>query len=169
MSNKVLIAFATKSGATEDTAQLIADTLRSQYALDVDMVDLRRNGHPDFSPYDSIVVASGIRMSKWYKEALQFLKSNFEGKNVALFVSAMYHGEDPKTYPAAVERYLEMVVKECLTVKPVAMEVFGGRMKFAGRVTTDNRDKSRISAWAQKLGETITGKKPVLQFAQGLH
>ncbi|MCW4029979.1 MAG: hypothetical protein NWE92_10090 [Candidatus Bathyarchaeota archaeon] len=167
--NKVLIAFATKSGATEDTAQLIADTLQNQYALDVDLVDLRRNGHPDFSAYGSVVVASGIRMGKWYKEALQFLKSNFEDKNVALFVSAMYQGENPETYPAAVERYLEMVAKEYLAVKPVAMEVFGGRMKFAGRVTTDNRDKSRISAWAQELGGILSRKKPVLQFAQGGH
>ena len=44
MTGKVLIAFATKSGATQDTAQQIAQTLRNQYALTVDLVDLHQ--HP---------------------------------------------------------------------------------------------------------------------------
>ena len=38
-------------------------------------------------------------MGRWYKEALQFLDSNFEGKKVALFVSAMYQGENPQNLP----------------------------------------------------------------------
>ena len=39
MNNKVLIAFATKCGATEDTAKQIADTLRSKFGFEVDLVD----------------------------------------------------------------------------------------------------------------------------------
>ena len=159
MNNNVLIAYATKSGATEDTAQQIADTLRSNYGLQVDLVDLRRNKRPDFSRYGSIVVASGIRMGKWYKEALQFLESDFKGKNVALFVSSMYQGGDPETYPTAVERYLEKVSQEHLKTKPFAMEAFGGRMKVLGRVTKENRDINKINAWSQNLGEEIVRQK----------
>lgn len=80
MTDKVLIAFATKSGATQDTAQQITQTLRNQYALTVDLVDLHQQPRPDVSGYGTIVVASGVRMGKWYKEALQFLDSNFEDK-----------------------------------------------------------------------------------------
>ncbi len=158
MNNKVLIAFATKSGATEDTAQKIADVLQTKYGFKVDLVDLRREAHPNFSQYGTIVVASGIRMGKWYKEALQFLENDFQGKNIALFVSAMYQGENQKTYPTAVERFLEKVSKVYLRVTPIAMEVFGGRLKLAGRVTQDNRDMNRISAWSQSLGEKISGQ-----------
>jgi menaquinone-dependent protoporphyrinogen IX oxidase len=155
MNNNVLIAFASKSGATEDTAQQIAETLQSKYALVVDLVNLRRKAHPDFSGYGTIVVASGIRMGKWYKEALQFLEKDFQGKNVALFVSSLYQGGDPETYPTAVERYLDAVSKLHLGVKPFAMEAFGGRMKVLGRITKENRDLTRISAWANSLGEKI--------------
>ncbi|HER54361.1 MAG TPA: hypothetical protein ENO13_00470 [Candidatus Bathyarchaeota archaeon] len=159
MNNNVLIAFATKSGATEDTAQQIADILRSNYSLEVDLMDLRREAHPSFSQYGCIVVASGVRMGKWYKEALRFLGSDFQGKNVALFVSAMYKAEDPETYPTAVELYLKNVAKEHLNVEPFAMEAFGGRMKFLGKVTKENRDLNRISAWAHSLGKKIVGQQ----------
>ena len=158
MINKVLIAFATKNGATKDTAEKIAQMLRSKYTLAVDLVDLQQDSHPELSQYNNIVIASGIRMGKWYKEALQFLKNNFEGKKIALFVSAMYQGENPKTYPTAVERYLYAVMKEHFNVKPVAMEVFGGRMKFAGRVTADNRDENKIERWANILGKKLVHK-----------
>lgn len=155
----MLIAFATKNGATEDTAKKIAQTLRSKYNLEVDLVDLQRDSHPDLSQYNSIVVASGIRMGKWYKEALQFLKNNFGGKKIAIFVSSMYQGGNPETYPTAVERYLEAVVKEHLDVKPIAMEVFGGQMKFLGRVTADNRDPTKINEWAENLGVKLCGQE----------
>ena len=127
--------------------------------MEVDLVDLQRDSHPDLSIYNNIVIASGIRMGKWYKEPFQFLKNDFENKKVAIFVSAMYHGGNPKTYPTAVERYLEAVVEEHLDVKPVAMEVFGGRMKFAGRVTADNRDNNKIDTWATSLGGKLCTPK----------
>jgi menaquinone-dependent protoporphyrinogen IX oxidase len=155
MNNKVLIAFATKCGATEDTAHQIADTLRSKYGLEVDLINLSQEAHPPFFQYGSIVIASGIRMGKWYKEASKFLENDFHNKNLALFVSSIYEGGKTETYPAAVER-LEKFSKEHLSVKPFAMVVFGGRMKFAGRVTADNRDANRINAWSESLGEKIT-------------
>jgi menaquinone-dependent protoporphyrinogen oxidase len=168
MTEKVLIAFASKFGATQDTAQQIAQTLRNEYTLSVDLVDLNREGHPDLSNYGNVVVASGVRMGKWYKEALEFLKSNFEGKKVALFVSAMYQGENPKTYPNAVQKYLKEIAKQHLKVEPVAMEVFGGRMKFAGRITSENRDLKRVDAWAQSLGEKLSSQRLVAPIGGGL-
>lgn len=167
MTNKVLIAFATKNGATKDTADQIAQVLRTKYSMEVDLVDLQRDSHPDLSQYNSIVVASGIRMGKWYNEARQFLKSNFQGKTVAIFVSAMYQGGTPETYPTAVESYLEAVAKECLNVKPIAKEVFGGRMKFLGRVTADNRNENKIDIWATSLGEKLCNPKPIITIEGG--
>lgn len=38
--NKCLVAYETKSGATEQAAQKIAEVLRSKYNFDVDLVDL---------------------------------------------------------------------------------------------------------------------------------
>ena len=158
MNNKVLIAFATKCGATEDTAQQIANTLRNKYALEVDTVNLHKEARPNFAQYGTLIVGSGIRMKKWYKEALKFLENDFKGKNVALFACSMYEGGKPETYPAALER-LAKVTKEHLNVEPFAMEVFGGRMRFAGRVTADNIDTNKINTWAESLGEKISSQQ----------
>jgi menaquinone-dependent protoporphyrinogen oxidase len=156
--NKVLIAYASKCGATEDTVQQIASTLRNKYGLEVDTVNLRHGAHPDFSEYSHVVVGSGIRMKKWYKEAQNFLKNDFQGKNVALFVCSMYEGGNPQTYQTAMER-LEKVSAEYLRSKPFAVEVFGGRMRFAGRLTSDNLDTNQICAWTQVLGEKIASSQ----------
>ncbi len=155
MNNKVLIAFATKCGATEDTAHQIAKTLTAKYTLEVDLVNLSQKPSPNISQYGSIIIASGIRMKKWYKEAEKFLENDFQGKNIALFVSSMYEGKKPETYPMAVERYLEKASKKHLNVKPFAMEAFGGRMKFLGRVTQENRNLNKISAWSESIGKKI--------------
>ena len=135
-----------------------SQTLRRKYELEVDIANLSQEAHPPFFQYRSIVVASGIRLGKWYKEASKFLENDFHNKNLALFVSYMYEGGKPETYPAVVER-LEKFSKEHLSVKPFAMAVFGGRMKFAGRVTADNRDANRINAWSESLGEKIHSQK----------
>jgi menaquinone-dependent protoporphyrinogen IX oxidase len=155
MNTKILIAFATKSGATEDTARKIADTLTGNYGLEVNLINLSHQPSPDFSQYGSIVIGSGIRMKKWYKEAAKFLENDFRGKNVALFVSSMYDGGNPETYPVAVARYLEKISSEQLNVKPLTMEAFGGRMKFLGRVTQDNRNLETIKKWSENLGKNI--------------
>lgn len=158
MNNKVLIAFATKCGATEDTAQQIANTLRSKYGLEVDTVNLHQEARPNFTQYGTVIVGSGIRMGKWYKEALKFLENDFQSRNVALFVCSMYEGGKPETYPTAVKR-LEKVSEEHLRTKPFAIEAFGGRMRFAGRVTADNMDMNKINTWAESLGEKISNQQ----------
>lgn len=155
MNNKVLIAFATKSGATEDTANQIAKNLTDTYRLEVDMVNLHKNHSPNISQYGSIIIASGIRMKKWYKEAEKFLENDFKDKNIAIFVSSMYEAGNPETYPSAVEKYLEKISKQHLNVKPFTMEAFGGRMKFLGRVTQDNRDCEKIILWSNVIGKKI--------------
>jgi menaquinone-dependent protoporphyrinogen oxidase len=153
MNNKVLIAFATKCGATEEAAKRITDTLGRKFGLTVDLVNLGREAHPNFSQYGSIVVGSGIRMGKWYKEALQFLKNDFQGRNLALFVCSMNEGGKPETYPVAVER-LKKVSEEHSKAKHVTLGVFGGRMRFMGRVTADNLVEDKVDAWAENLQNT---------------
>lgn len=153
MNNKVLIAFATKCGATEDTANQIANTLTDTYRLEVDLVNLHQKPSPNISQYGTIIIASGIRMKNWYKEAENFLKNDFQGKNIALFISSMYEAGKPETYHNAVDKYLENISKQHLNVKPFAMEAFGGRMKFLGRVTQDNRDSQKITAWSNNIGK----------------
>ncbi len=93
--NKTLIAYETKSGATEEAARKIADVLRSKYQLEVDLVDLREQNISDCARYSNIVVGGGVRAGKVYSKALKCLENNFDGKKVAFFVSSGQAG-DPK-------------------------------------------------------------------------
>ena len=55
-AKKVLIAYQTKSGATEQSANLIAEVLREKHHLEVDVVDLKQQGRPDIKPYGAVVI-----------------------------------------------------------------------------------------------------------------
>ena len=49
--NKTLVAYESKSGATEESARKIADVLRSKYQLEVDLVDLGVQNISDCTHY----------------------------------------------------------------------------------------------------------------------
>jgi menaquinone-dependent protoporphyrinogen oxidase len=72
---KVLVAYASKYGATEGIAQRIGETLR-QKGLDVDVTnceDLR-----EASGYDAYVVGSAVYEFNWRKDARKFVERNAE-------------------------------------------------------------------------------------------
>lgn len=83
--NKTLVAYATKGGITKEAASEIATILQEKHKLEIDMVDLRKNPPPDIAQYGNIIVGSGVRMQRVYKEALKFLKeNNFEDKKSSI-------------------------------------------------------------------------------------
>src|SRR5688500_14389827 len=72
MSNKVLVAFATKYGATEAIAQHIGQAL-SEAGLPVDILPVEHVG--DVLPYRAVVLGSAVYAGNWRKEAAQFLET----------------------------------------------------------------------------------------------
>ena len=151
---KTIIAYETKSGVTGESANIIAEVLRQKYGFDVDVVDLKEQSKPELSKYENIFVGSGIRMGKWYGKAKKLLKNDFEGKKVAIFVSACSAG-DPKSHHEAVTKYLDNVLAKYPHVKPVATGAFGGRMKMFGKVQSDTCDPDKVRAWAGEVGKIL--------------
>ena len=86
--NKTLIVYATRGGATEEVVLKIAEVLRQKYGFDVDVVNLRKNPSPDISPYRNVIVGSGVRARRVYKEAVNFLERNDFGGKRSLKVAA---------------------------------------------------------------------------------
>jgi menaquinone-dependent protoporphyrinogen oxidase len=76
MDVQVLVAYATKYGATAEIAEKIGQVLRQAglrtHVLPTDRVS-------DLTPYQAVVLGSAVYMGQWRKEAAKFLEAN-EGK-----------------------------------------------------------------------------------------
>jgi menaquinone-dependent protoporphyrinogen oxidase len=134
---KGLIVYGTRYGATADTSDLIANTLR-QEGLEVKVFDVKKEKVQSIDKYDLIIVGSGIQMGNWTSESENFLKKFqkiLSTKKVALFVSC--GGANPlsegkqkeKELADAKRKYLEDKAAK-YNLKPAAMGFFGGCYDF---------------------------------------
>jgi menaquinone-dependent protoporphyrinogen oxidase len=151
---KTLVAYASKSGTTEQTAQIIAETLRETIGLEVELVNVRKD-KTNISQYDNIVIGAGVRAGKVYGEVSDLLKQDFGSKKIAFFVCCGGAG-DPAKYDESCNKYLKGVLAKYPNLKTVATETFGGRMKMLGKQLFDNVDPAKIRTWAEKLGSELT-------------
>ena len=134
---KALIVYGTRYGATENTSEVIADTLR-QVGYEVKIVDAKKEKVKSISEFDLIIVGSGIQMGKWTSEPEDFIKKHqkeLSTKKLALFVSCgganpLSEGEQKnKELDDAKRKYLEEKSVE-FKVNPVALGFFGGCYDF---------------------------------------
>lgn len=156
--SKTLIVYGTRYGATAEVAKEIARILKDQYDLSVQLIDLSEKKIEDISAYDNIVLGSGIKMGRWTGKAKRFLKKNFEGKKLAVFVCSRRAGE-PDSYDYALDNYVKQVLSKYSKVQPVAFEAFGGRKPLKGNKFYDNRDWDKIRNWAEKVGKLFSSSK----------
>lgn len=95
MDNQVLVAYASKYGATAEIADKIGQVLR-QAGLQADVLPTRRVS--DLTPYQAVVLGSAVYIGKWRKEAVKFLQANevvLAEKPVWLFSSGPTGEGDP--------------------------------------------------------------------------
>ena len=73
MDIRVLVAYATKYGATAEIAEKIGELLR-QAGLQADV--LPAENASDLTPYGAVVLGSAVYVGKWRGEAAKFLEAN---------------------------------------------------------------------------------------------
>jgi menaquinone-dependent protoporphyrinogen oxidase len=167
MSNKVLVAYGTKNGATAGIAERIGEVLRGA-GLEADVIAADRVG--DVTRYAAVVLGSGVYIGSWRKEAANFLKANasrLAGMPVWLFSSGPTGEGDPVVllkgwrFPQGLQPIAD-------NIKPRDIAVFGGlldvkklnpiekfmlnRMKAS---MGDFRDWGAITAWANGIAEAV--------------
>jgi menaquinone-dependent protoporphyrinogen oxidase len=155
--SKTLIAYGTRYGATAEVAQEIAKIFKEQFGLSVELIDLQKQKIKSISGYGNIVLGSGIKMGRWTGRAKRFLKKNFEGKKLAVFVCSRRAGE-PDSYDFALDNYVKKVLSRHLRVRPVAFEAFGGRKPLKDNTYYENRDWDKIRNWAKKVGALFSSE-----------
>ena len=132
MSKKVLIVYGTRYGATESTSEEIAKVLQGE-GIDVKVVNAKKEKVKDISPYDLVIVGSGMQIAKWTGAAENFLKKFQEelaSKKVAIFVSSgaqalIEYEKKTEEIEKARKQYLEDKAAK-YNLHPISMIIFGG-------------------------------------------
>jgi menaquinone-dependent protoporphyrinogen oxidase len=167
MNKKVLIAYASKYGATTEIAQKIAEDLKTA-TVEVDV--LPANKIKDIAPYQMIIIGTALYMGQWRKEAVQFMKSQqgtLVKQPVYIFTSGPTGEGDPTELLQG--RIIPESLKSILAViQPKEVTVFGGKadtermngfdkwiMKKVKAGSGDFRNWQAISAWTTKISASL--------------
>ena len=136
MAKKALIVYGTRYGATETTSEEIAKVLQGE-GLEVKVVNAKKEKVKDISPYDLIIVGSGMQMGKWTGEPENFLnqfQKELANKKVAIFVSSAAQAlieHEKKTEEIENNRKQNLEEKAAkYNLQPISMVTLGGVWDF---------------------------------------
>jgi menaquinone-dependent protoporphyrinogen oxidase len=128
MSERILVAYASKCGSTGEVAEAIGEALcNGGAAVDVQLV----KNVTDVSPYRAVVVGSAVRMGQWLPEATKFVETHRDALSqvpVAYFAVCMTLQEDTEENRREVAAYMAPVQE---MVQPVNVGLFAGAMDYA--------------------------------------
>ncbi len=128
---KTLIVYGTRYGATASTAEEIANVLRTE-GFDVKMADAKEEKIKDITPYELIVVGSGMQMGRWTGDVEDFVKrfqSQFAEKKLAVFASTGKTSSQQKEQPDEFEKTRKAALDDKIAkyqLNPITQGFFGG-------------------------------------------
>jgi menaquinone-dependent protoporphyrinogen oxidase len=170
VSNKILVAYASRAGSTAGVAEAIGKTL-AENGLEVEVRPMQ--DVTDLTPYRAVVAGSAIQGGRWLPEAMQFMQTHraaLARKPFAAFMVCMTMSMKNEQYRQGVKEWLEPVRA---LVKPVSEGFFAGaldlskvpslrkRLMFRVSVATgvwsegDHRDWDAIHIWASALAAKL--------------
>jgi menaquinone-dependent protoporphyrinogen oxidase len=163
MAGKILVAYASKHGATADIAEKIGQLL-SQEDLDADVMPA--NQVVDVTQYDAFIIGSASYIGQWRKEASKFLGTNeklIAGRPVWLFSSGPT-GEGDAVELMKGWRFPERLQPIIDRIKPRDIAIFHGsidikKLSFFEKLIVravkapigDFRDWDSITSWTKSI------------------
>ena len=169
MSDRVLVAYASRLGAAREVAETVGEVL-AHHGVEADVRAVA--AVDDLSGYTGVVIGAAVRKGALLPEALAFARDHreaLENLPVACFVVCLTLKDNTKENR---DRIAEIARPLCEPVKTVDVGLFAGRMDPAGlpwilRVawkffrlpTGDFRDWEAIRSWAGGLPGALRGEK----------
>jgi menaquinone-dependent protoporphyrinogen oxidase len=167
----VLVAAASKHGATEDIAERIGADL-SECGLEV---EVRKLGEvDDVRAYEAVVLGSAIFYGKWMKEAIRFVDNHADAlaeRPTWLFGSGSITGDPPvaEDPEGMLGRLVERLVE---TAHAREHKMFAGKLdssklnlaeklpvKMAGGREGDWRDFKAVDEWAAGIANELVPQR----------
>ena len=163
MPVSVLVAYASKYGATQEIAEKIGQTLRTT-GLEVAITTADQANDPD--GYDAVILGSAVYAGMWRKEAIQFLEryeTSLSAKPTWIFSSGPTDEGNPVEllegwrFPEAQQPIADRIQPRDITVFHGSLEP--SKLNFAERTiikgikapTGDFRDWESIQSWAEGI------------------
>lgn len=165
---QVLVAYASKSGATEGIAEKIGEVLQ-EAGIPTDILPAGKVR--DVTGYRAVVLGSAVYIFRWRKEAAKLLKAlaaDPAGRPVWLFSSGPTSPTDTEAFPEGVKlpKALQPVADR---LQPRDVTVFRGVLDLTklnplerwmmGKMNApagDFREWDVIEAWAKGIAQTLS-------------
>lgn len=160
-TDKILVAYATRFGSTQEVAETIAAILR-EAGVEVDTQTMQEVKGLD--GYHAVVLGAAIYNTRWHPRAHQFLAEHQEAlkqRPTAIFALGPLSTSDIAMQRS--RRQLDKELEKHPWLKPAALEMFVGKIdpsklgffERIGTTASDNRNWSAIRNWAAALPEKL--------------
>jgi len=163
IEKKILLAYATMSGSTQEIAEFVANELTHLG----DHVELRPcNEIHDLTEFSGVVLGAPIYMFHLHKDAQRFLQrhqKSLAGLPIAVFAGGPY-GPNVAQDALGVRKNLDNELAKFVWLKPVSVQLVGGRfdparLRFPYNLipalkqatASDSRNWEEIRAWVNSL------------------
>jgi menaquinone-dependent protoporphyrinogen oxidase len=167
MDKQVLVAYATKYGATAEIAEKIGQVLR-QAGLAADVLPADRIS--DLGRYQAVILGSAVYIGQWRKEAAKFFQANeaaLAQRQVWLFSSGPTGKGDPVEltqgwkFPAKLQPIADRIRPRDIALFHGAIDV--NKLNFLQKWMLKNvkapsgdfRDWEAITSWASGIADAL--------------